>query len=144
MFVIPNNSLNKRKKNLILLKQGVISHCAICDPKMHWAKDCQHKRSETANIAELNNEREDNPENITEEANIVIMTADDTKIQTDLNEIIDTACTKTVAGAEWLNNYLKNLDDTLNNQIEVNSSSRIFKFEDGHKVTAISSVKISA
>ena len=66
------------------------------------------------------------------------------KIQTDLNEIIDTACTKTVAGAEWLNNYLKNLDDTLNNQKEVNPSIRIFKFEDGHKVTAISSVKISA
>ena len=37
---------------------------------MHWAKDCQHKISEKANIAELNNETEDNPENIIEEANL--------------------------------------------------------------------------
>ena len=65
-----------------LTKQGVVSRCAICDSKMHWAKDCQHKRSETANIAELNNEAEDNPENI----------IDDTIIQTDLNAIINTAC----------------------------------------------------
>ena len=40
--------------------------------------------------------------------------------------------------------YLKNLDDTLINQVEVNPSNRIFKFGDGHKVTAISFVTIPA
>ena len=65
------------------------------------------------------------------------MTTADTEIQTDLNAIIDTACTKTVAGEEWLNNYFKNLDDTLINQVEVNPNSKIFKFGDGHKVTAV-------
>ena len=109
---------------------------------MHWAKVCQDKRSETANTPELNNETEDNPENIIEEARIVLMTTADTKIQTDLNAIIDTACAKTVAEEEWLNNYLQNLDDNLINQIEVNPSSRIFIFGDVHTVTAISSVKI--
>ena len=125
-----------------MAKQEVVSRCAICDSKMHSVKDCQRKRSETANIAELNNETEDNLENIIEEANIVLMTTADTKIQTDLNAIIDTACAKTVAEEEWLNNYLQNLDDTLINQIEVNPSSRIFIFGDAHTVTAISSVKI--
>ena len=72
------------------------------------------------------------------------MTTDDTKMHTDLNAIIDTACTKAVAGEEWLNNYFKNLDDTLINQVEVNPDSKIFKFGDEHKVTAISSVKIPA
>ena len=72
------------------------------------------------------------------------MTTDNTKIQTDLNAIIDTACTKTVTGEEWLHNYIKNLDDTLINQVEVYPSKRIFKFGDDHKVTAISSVKIPA
>ena len=124
-----------------MTKQGVVSRCAVCVSKIHWAKECQHKRSETANIAELNNKTEDNPENIIEETNMVLMTTDVFKIQTDLNAIIDTACTKTVAGEEWLNNYLKNLDDTLINQVEVNPSNRISKFGDGHKVTAISSVK---
>ena len=94
-------SKQKKGKFNPLTKQGVTSRCAICDSKMHWAKDCQHKRSETANTAELNNETENNPGNIIEEANIVLMTTD-----------------------------------------EVNPSSKIFKFGDGHKVTAISSVKI--
>ena len=50
------------------------------------------------------------------------MTTDNIKIQTDLNAIIDAACTKTVAGEEWLHNYIKNLDDTLINQVKVYSS----------------------
>ena len=134
---------NKGKFNP-LTKQGVVSRCTVCDSKMHWAKDCQHKRSETANNAELNNETEDNTENIIEEANNVSFITADTKIQTDLNAIIDTACTKTVAREEWLKNYLKNLDDTLTNQVEVNPRCRIFKFGDHRKVIAISSVKIPA
>ena len=134
----------KKEKFNPLTKQGVVSHCAICNSKMHWVKDYQHKRSETANIAELNNETEDSPENIIEEANIVLMTTADTKIQTDLNAIIDTTCTKTIAGEELLNNYLKNFDVTLINQVQVNPSSRIFKFGDCHEVAAISSVKIPA
>ena len=107
-------------------------------------EDYQHKRSETANIAELNNKTEDSPENIIKEANIVLMTTADTKIQTDLNTIVDTTCAKTIAGEELLNNYLKNFDVTLINQVEVNPSSRIFKFGDGQRAAAISSVKIPA
>ena len=135
-------SRQKKEKFNPLAKQEVVSRCAICYSKMHSVKDCQHKRSETANIAELNNETEDNLENIIEEANTVLMTTADTKIQTDLNAIIDTASAKTVAEEEWLNNYLQNLDDTLINQIEVNPSSRIFIFGDVHTVTSISPVKI--
>ena len=137
-------SKQKKGKFNPLTKQGVVSRCAICDSKMHWAKDCQHKKSETANIVEFSDEINDNIENLIEEANIVLMTTENTKIQTNLNTIIDTTCTKTVAGEEWLHNYIKNLDDTLINQVEVYPSKRIFKFWDGHKVTAISSVKIPA
>ena len=73
------------------------------------------------------------------------MTTIDTKIQTDLNAIIDIACTKTIAGEKWLNKFLKNLDDTLINQVKVNPSGRIFKFGGGHhKVIVTSSVKIHA
>ena len=137
---------HKQKKGKFnpLTKQGVVSRCAICDSKMHWAKDCQHKKSETANITEFTDEINDHIENLIEEVNIVLTTTDNTKIQTALNAITDTACTKTVAEEEWLHNYSKNLDDTLINQVEVYPSKRIFKFGDGHKVTAISSVKIPA
>ena len=75
-------SKQKKERFSPLIKQGVVSRCTICDPIMHWAEDCQHKRSETANIAELNDEIEGNPENIIEEANIASMTTADTKIQT--------------------------------------------------------------
>ena len=81
MFVTPNN-LPKKKKGKFnpLTKQGVVSRCALCDSKMHWAKVCQHKRPEAANIPELKNKTENNPENIIEEANIILMTTADTKI----------------------------------------------------------------
>ena len=66
------------------------------------------------------------------------------KLLIPINKIKDTACTKTIAGEEWLHNYLRNLDDTLINQVETNRSSRIFKFGDDHRVTAISPVKVLA
>ena len=79
MFVIPNNLLNKRKKNLILLQNKELYLIVQFVTQKCIGQKTRHKRSETANIAELNNETEDNPEHITEEANIVIMIADDTK-----------------------------------------------------------------
>ena len=141
-MLYPKPSKQKKGKFNHLTKQGVVSRCAVCNSKMYWAKECQHKGSETVYIAKLNDETEDNVKNIIKESNIVIMTTDDTKMQTVLNTIIDIARTKTDAGKEWLNPYLKNLDDTLINQVEVNPSSRISKFGVGHKVTTISSVKI--
>ena len=60
-----------------------------------------------------------------------------------LNAITDTACTRTVARQGWLQNYFKNLDDSLLNQVEIRKSNKVFKFGDGHQVT-LSSVKIPA
>ena len=34
----------------------------MCNSKMHWAKDCQHKRIQAANIAEIDGEKEDDNE----------------------------------------------------------------------------------
>ena len=73
-------SKQKKGKFNPLTKQGVVSRCVICNSKMNWAKDCQHKRSERANTAKLNNETEDNPENKIKKANIVLMTITDTEI----------------------------------------------------------------
>ena len=73
-------SKQKKGKFNPLTKQRVVSRCVICNSKMNWAKDCQHKRSERANTAKLNNDTEDNPENKIEKANIVLMTITDTEI----------------------------------------------------------------
>ena len=58
--------------------------------------------------------------------------------------VIDTACTKTVAGETWLENYMKNLGDTSLNQVEISESNKIFKFGDGRKVIATSKAKLPA
>ena len=58
--------------------------------------------------------------------------------------VIDTAFTKAVAGQLWLQNYMKNLDDASLKQVEISESHKVFKFGDGHKVTATSKAKLPA
>ena len=48
--------------------------------------------------------------------------------------VIDTACSKTVAGKEWFNNYTKMLDDTSLNKIDLFQSHTPFKFDAARKI----------
>ena len=57
-YTLPSNKQKKTKYNP-LTKQGIISRCEICDSKMHWTKDCQHKRIQAANIVEIEDKKED-------------------------------------------------------------------------------------
>ena len=81
---------------------------------MHWAKDCQHKWIQAANIVEIDDEKEDNE---FEKVNIALMTTENPEPlkQNESHGIIDIACTQTVAGQGWLQNYFKKLDDSLLN-----------------------------
>ena len=45
-----------------------------------------------------------------------------------MKDVIDTACTKTVAGETWLEGYMKSLNDTSLNQVEISESNKILKF----------------
>ena len=121
-YTQPSNKQRKINYNL-LTKQGIISRCAICDSKMHWAKDCQHKQIQAANIVEIDDEKEN--DNEFQEVNIVLMTTENSEPlkQNELNAIIDTACKRTVAGQGWLQNYLRNFDDSLLNQVEITKST---------------------
>ena len=47
--------------------------------------------------------------------------------------VIDTACSKTVAGIDWITNYTKNLDDYSLNQVLYKKPNTPFKFGDGRK-----------
>ena len=38
----------KNKKLNPVTRQGKVSRCAICDSKMHFAKNCQHKHQQNA------------------------------------------------------------------------------------------------
>ena len=96
-YTQPSKKQKKTKYNP-LTKQGIISRCAICNSKMYWAKDCQHKQIQATNIVEIGVEKED--DNEFEEVNIVLMTTENPEPlkQNELNAVIDTACTRTVAG----------------------------------------------
>ena len=41
-------------------KQGQISRCAICDSKMHWAKQCPHRlRNNSTNLVDVSDDEDD-------------------------------------------------------------------------------------
>ena len=56
-------------------------------------------------------------------------------LEDEMSAVIDTACTKTVAGEPWFKNFYERLDDSLldENEIEIYSSVTPFKLGDGKK-----------
>ena len=100
-------------------KQGQTSRCAICDSKMHWAKHCTHRiKNDSANIAEVSESEGEDTENvqitgITEKSEVNNVFVAEMSCST----VIDSACSKAVAGIDWFTNYTKNLDDYSLNQV---------------------------
>ena len=128
---------NKMKKKLNPMnKQRKITRCIICDSNMHWAKNCPHKsiEKEKVNITETDSDNESD----NEEVNIILMTNEYEILinEMEVNAVIDTACTKTVSGENWFQNYLKCLDDTALNKVRVIPSEKTFKFGDGRKIVS--------
>ena len=56
--------------------------------------------------------------------------------KTEKSAVVHTACSKTAAGKQRLNDYMKILRDTLLNEMEIFDSHTPFKFGDGRKVYA--------
>ena len=91
-------------------KNGKVSKCVICGSKMHWVNKCPHRSEQNVNILE-----DDDDDNL-EEMNIVLMTEKLSKTEIFVAEasksaVIDTACTKTIAGEKWFTNFKSNLTD---------------------------------
>ena len=111
-------SQNNKKLNS-LNKIGKVSLWLICDSKMYWTDQCPHKYDSAASLV-TENETEKDQENC-EKVNIVFMTEDIAKsevfgAEASKSAVIDTACTKTVAGQIWFENFKSNLtEQTLKN-----------------------------
>ena len=104
-----NNKLNPPNN------KGQISPCIVCNSKMHWANNCPHN-TQSANVLE---DKVDE----CEEVCIVLMTEDLDKnkifvAEASKSALIDTACTKTVAGEKWYQNLKTNLPIDYVAQIE--------------------------
>lgn len=124
-------------------KFGRRSKCAVCQSTFHWAKDCPNK----CDSVKFTEDKTD-----VEECNITLYTKESpTDAEIFMTEcfgsaIIDTACTRTVCGQEWLDNYTtvsgkKNVKSMRKTEIQ---SHRPFKFGDGKVVYSVKKVKIPA
>ncbi|KAI7800935.1 hypothetical protein IRJ41_015697 [Triplophysa rosa] len=124
-------------------KFGKQSRCAICQSTFYWAKVCPHKRTEQVKITEDAN---------VEECNITLFTkasmSDAEIFMTESlgSAIIDTACTRTVCGEKWLENYVDGLtQDQLKQLMQTETPScRPFRLGDGNLVYATRNVKLPA
>ncbi|XP_077971779.1 uncharacterized protein LOC144425883 [Styela clava] len=130
-----------------LNKFGQVSRCAICDSKMHWANKCPHNRNKV-NMAEGEIGSFSDKETEDEVVNFVFMikSSDCEALicETVGSAIIDTACTKTVCGQKWLNNYIARLPENLRKTVEFSQGGTGFKFGDGRRVMSTQSVIIPA
>ena len=86
---------------------------------MHWAKYCPHRiKIDSANIAKVSESEGEDTENvqitlITEKSEV-----DNVFVaEMSCSAVINTACSKTVAGIDWFTNYSKNFDDYSLNQV---------------------------
>ena len=134
------NEQSKRNENNInpLDKHGKISRCKICDSKLHSANKCPHKYDQNINVVE-------DQESDTEEVNIILMTENITNeeilvLEASKSAVIDTACTKTVAGEQWFVNYKSNLTADSIKNIKIFQSNTKFKLGDGEQVSAVKKV----
>ena len=143
---------NKRKaKNPVNRRE--VSWCAICDSKMHWVSKCPHKsakRLQSANVTEENDQvLNESDEESVEDVKLVLLRDDATVYaifvaETEKSAVVDTACSKIIAGEQWLNNYIRILSDTPLNKVEIFDSHTPFKFGDGCKVYAERRARIPA
>ena len=106
-----STNLNHPKVNPTI--NGRVSQCMICGSRYHWVKDCPHKHQE---VKLTEGQREQVYE--TESVNITLfikqpVLSPQTVFVTETynTAVIDTACTKTVCGSKWLQQFVESLDE---------------------------------
>lgn len=151
-----NDAKGVQKGTNPLNRFGKRSKCAICESVFHWARDCPDKSyDQSVNLVEEEHypiSRSDDlrrptasttetfrPMPSTESVNITLFSKNEesqTKNEIFMIEsygaaVLDTACTKTVCGKRWLNDYISELSDFENKNITISESNQEFRFGDG-------------
>ena len=149
-----NNSKSKSHQKLNPLDdRGRVSRCVICDSKMHWADRCQHSdENQYVNLNEVSSTECKccgGCSQSVESVNFVLMTEQLGNNENNENSlmkqeillaeasksaIVDTACTKTVAGEKWFAQYCDQLSDENEKRVKLLPSHTPFKFGDGRTV----------
>lgn len=125
---------------------GRRSRCAICQSVYHWVKNCPNK-TESVKVVEEKDLSEKGKEDF-ENCNITLFT-NSSECEVFMTEafgsaVIDTACTKTVCGERWLNNYVNRLNPSFEQHVSKSTSNKKFRFGDGKMVNSVGKVTIPA
>lgn len=140
------NMFNKGRKLNPVDSQGRVSRCVICDSCYHWARNCPHSYE---NLENTNNKCENNENNIhlslfngytdNQEGNLKIKNL---MKESDCCAVLDTGCSSTVCGIQWLQNYLGALTEYQKSLIVEKESSSSFTFGGGLTFPSSKRVKI--
>ncbi|KAL5011741.1 hypothetical protein ScPMuIL_010292 [Solemya velum] len=136
VFMSQHRFGSKSRKSEVYLKGtnplnrfGKRSRCMICQSVFHWAKDCPDKAHDTKYTQDVTEEVDD--------CNLTLFTkSEQTAAEIFVMEsfgtaVIDTACTRTVCGERWFDNFV---EENKNKKIYKSDSHRAFKFGDGQKI----------
>ena len=110
-------------------KDGRISTCAICGSRFHWAKDCPNKEENVLTS-------EETPQDSDNVFLTFVMVTEQLSIESQGKAVFDSACTSSVAGKDWVNNYVKHLPPELRQQIRQENASSKIVFGAGEPVKA--------
>ena len=121
----------KKRKNSVNPPDriGNPSKCAVCHSIMHWASQCPHKEEEVTLYTSKEIESQCFKEFMRETFN---------------SAILDSGCSKTVCGEEWLKSYISSLSEKEVSRVEEQKSVAKFRFGDGKAYTSLKQVKIPA
>ena len=129
-------------------RDGQVSRCVICDSCYHWARYCPHSYENN----EISRARQCEPGGGSGEEHMIQMslfvgyTSEESSKQTKVERlveesrncgILDTGCSTTVCGQQWLGDYLNSLCDEELAMVKEEKASATFTFGDGvtHKST---------
>ena len=131
-------------------KFGKRSKCVVCKSVFHWVKECPHKPVESVQQTSEVEPTGSATGVSVETVNITLFTKESQLdheifvVESLGAAIIDTACTKTVCGEKWLNNYVEKMDKSLEGNYTTSKSNRKFRFGDGNVVLSDRKVTIPA
>ena len=120
--------------------EGNVLRCFRCGSSKHFSRECRANLSEKD--SSNNNKNEESFISITLNASQVPL--NELMCDTVGMGILDTACTKTVAGKQWMEAYLDSLTDQDKDLVTISETTTNFCFGDGNAVKGLNCVKFPA
>ena len=144
-YVNRSGKFSNRKVNP-LGRNGKPSKCFICGSIHHWARNCSESQDSFKVKERSKNDEENNDSHV-----MLFVGYNEARKNNKTNALmeqchgcalLDSGCTKTVAGEKWFKNYQDNLSEYDKARIKESQSNSVFTFGDGGMVDSMRKVVI--